>query len=707
MTLLATAPLPDIVEPPSGGAVVWVPSDGAVFVDGRYITGGMVYVARGGERSGSRCAILTDLPVGWDDPDSTGAAMHYGPTYRGCLPVERAAYLNWLIGGRRDPGAYIGHVFMFYYGLEQRLLDDLGCDWAHPETQILLEEVEQLAAVYSRDSDSFARYSGELLGFYAALRAAHADTDMEPIPPAGIGRQELHATVGRFVASGAGVPAAWAFEYLARHEEFSPRAAARNCRDVFRELFIVRFRDWWGDTIQLRPPRGNWLRLRCRPAIDWAMNGGVRVVRVDGIPDPDEAGLFDMLAPLGDECGKALTAYSRTAVSQPDDAGTAFGLSKLPDDLLTAGDYPLLRRLRAGVVSQLDRTGAGAMLWDDLMEMCFTRPPAGASTGASGLSAATAGSGRATKRAAEAVAVVLSRVGVGIEPDVRFGGAVPKAGSGVALFALPDGSGDVPSETYAAATLTARLAAVVGTADGPLSVAVQQHLASHAQTDLGLGPAEQARLDAHLRSHAAKATLSGVKTRAATLNAAQRRDLGEFLIAVAVADGQIAVAEITALTRIFDTVGLDTGDVYRRLHAHSTGDTTPAAQPGPAAATVTLDRQRVRARIADTARVEVLLAAIFGEADNTDPPAEPDAAAAAVLCVDGLDDAHSALAAAAAVEQSWARADLAAVAASLGLPLLDGALAEINEAAVVVCGEPLVEGDDPLQTNTYAATEML
>lgn len=71
--------------------------------------------------------------------------------------------------------------------------------------------------------------------------------------------------------------------------------------------------------------------------------------------------------------------------------------------------------------------------------------------------------------------------------------------------------------------------------------------------------------------------------------------------------------------------------------------------------------------------------------------------------VDGLDAAHTALARRLGSQESWTRADAEDVAAGVGLPLLDGALDRINEAALDVCGEPLVEGDDPLETNDYAA----
>ena len=72
----------------------------------------------------------------------------------------------------------------------------------------------------------------------------------------------------------------------------------------------------------------------------------------------------------------------------------------------------------------------------------------------------------------------------------------------------------------------------------------------------------------------------------------------------------------------------------------------------------------------------------------------------------GLDPAHSALAVALADQVVWTRLDVEELAESLGLPLLEGALDVINEAAMDGCGEPLVEGDDPLELNAYAIEEM-
>lgn len=38
--------------------------------------------------------------------------------------------------------------------------------------------------------------------------------------------------------------------------------------------------------------------------------------------------------------------------------------------------------------------------------------------------------------------------------------------------------------------------------------------------------------------------------------------------------------------------------------------------------------------------------------------------------------------------------------------MLAGAIDRINEAAMDICGEPLIDGDDPLELNHYAAQEL-
>ena len=64
------------------------------------------------------------LSVDTRAPDYAGTKMGYWPSYSSIPADCRAAYLHWLLDGRYAPGAYIGYVFLYFYGLERRLLVD-------------------------------------------------------------------------------------------------------------------------------------------------------------------------------------------------------------------------------------------------------------------------------------------------------------------------------------------------------------------------------------------------------------------------------------------------------------------------------------------------------------------------------------------------------------------------------------------------------
>lgn len=113
----------------------------------------------------------------------------------------------------------------------------------------------------------------------------------------------------------------------------------------------------------------------------------------------------------------------------------------------------------------------------------------------------------------------------------------------------------------------------------------------------------------------------------------------------------------------------------------------------------------MQVRIAETARVSSFLAGIFTEENppETAPaPTDPDFGST----VEGLDGAHRRLLSAMASEPEWERRAVEEMAVSLGLPLLDGALDVINEISMDACGEPVVEGFDPVVLNPYAVKEL-
>jgi uncharacterized tellurite resistance protein B-like protein len=252
----------------------------------------------------------------------------------------------------------------------------------------------------------------------------------------------------------------------------------------------------------------------------------------------------------------------------------------------------------------------------------------------------------------------------------------------------------------------------------------KQLLIEHLEQALYLTANERSRLRAHLRwLLTTQIKLTGLTRRIAVIDQAQREHLGDFLAAIAAADGRIDPAEVKALRRIAKLLGLTPEAMDESLRA-ATATALPATEPvvirpgepdsghaipppeeEPAAERpreIKLDESALAARIAEAAEVAALLGSVFGDDESAAGPPPPPQ----FKPVGGLDAAHSQLLRALSEHPTLPRSvweDLAA--ANRVLP--DGALDRLNEAAYDMAGEPVIEGEDPLEINHNALGAML
>src|SRR6266498_2130033 len=356
------------------------------------------------------------------------------------------------------------------------------------------------------------------------------------------------------------------------------------------------------------------------------------------------------------------------------------------------------------------------------------------------------------------VGELLGHLGIGIEPDVRFGGPVLAPGPAV-LFRTGQQGSQTASSTFNAATILLHLAVAVGQADGQVSASEHEHLVAHLETALGLPQPEQVRLRAHLQwLLAAGVKLSGLKKRLEALRSDQRLSIADFLLNVAAADGVIAPGEVTTLTKIYTLLGLDPSMVYGQLHervtgvprpqpstgpvvvrpagASSPGFTLPSTPPTPPPSAhggdsltisasapprqVVLDRRLIDEKIAETGQVAALLSTIFTEDEPTATPPVPSGQHAGPASITqesghadvqtppiaGLDHAHSRLLRDLATSPTWTLQSFEDLTNRHDV-LPSGALDVLHEAAIDTTGDPVIEGDEDLTINQDVLQEML
>jgi uncharacterized tellurite resistance protein B-like protein len=658
-----------------------------VTVAGLTIPGDMLYVGRGlAAASGTMpepALIDPWLPVDWRTPDWRGEATGYWPSYATMSPAGRAAYLHWLSTGRRHPDVHIGYVFLFFYGLERRVLLELA---HNPQAQrielpAIRAEVDHLLRIYG-GTGSFAGYAGRFRDALDLIGLLESDVRAAPAPPADRRTPPARLRLGLsgFAAAGQPLPADWAFSWLMSCPEFHLRTATSRCEPEFARLFHARYMARYGPGLVIRS-ESREINLGYRPA-SAGFRGWSDLV-LHGRPEVlGQAPAERELIGLGDECAQALDAYSRYLGREPGGRASIAAAGLLPAELLDPGPGEagaLMRWAR-------ERLGGSSAVTVAAGELFDVVPSAR----------------HAQKKDVVAVAQVLAATGIGIEPDPRLGG--PAAADGpVVLFAETEPC-SAPSPAYRTATLLLHLGVAVSAADGLVADQEKAALTRHLESALDLSPAERDRLEAHLRwLLAGEPELTGLAHRVAALDRARREDIAAFLTTVAQADGVVDPAEVAMLRRIRELLGLDPDDVLSYATAPVTvrpaGPSHGHAIP-PVATRVRLDEAAIAAKMAEAAEVAALLDSVFAE-DEPPAPAPPE-----VTPVADLDAAHSALLRALAGRDTISRGEWERLAAGVRL-MPDGALDRINESAYEVAGEPVAEGDDPIEINRYAMGELL
>ncbi len=695
VTVAASAPttskefrIPAAPEPFGPGR--WVPAGEPTQISSVTIPGGMVYVGTSLPTplgANDPCLIDTSKAVS-NHGDYTERQMSYWPSYSEVSPAARRAYLNWLAGGRSDPAADIGFVFLFFYGLERRAIIDQSKGLATAADVVsIADELRRLLGIYGERPGSFRRYASELLDWVALVE--HPSRLYEKPVPAFPQTFELplyvRLALGQAAVDGAPVPAHLALAWARLSPNIVLRTPATRCVEEFELMFASKYAEAFGPGMIL-PRNRTKLKLIYRPA-----SAGFRGYQETKLTFNDTPDVTVLTAParrlqeVVEAATRPLEAYSRLVGKNAEVRASVEAWLQLPAPLWPQAGRQAIHDLKG-------RMGDGmvAMSFRDLLASLGT-------------------SAAFTKDKTAALVRALESVEIGFEPDVLSGAKTPKPEDKIVLFALP------PSEPitrasgpYLAAALTLQLASAVATADGEFGIREMGHLRETVLSWTHLTPSQTRRLLAHLRLLVqAPVTLTTLKKKFEPLDQAVRETIAAFMATVAQSDGEVSPAEVKLLEKIYKALGVNATQVFTDVHAVAAG-----AKPSPAAVAKVeeggfkLDPAKIAALQQDTERVSALLANIFTETEEAAPAPAPEPIESGAetesppsnASLLGLDEAHSALARMMLSRPQWSREELLDVAADLDL-MLDGALEHINEAAFDAHDLPLFEGDDPVTVN--------
>jgi len=680
----------------------WVPAGESVTVAGFSLPGGMLYVGSAlGRYDAQEPSLLNPkLRIAKSYVDIEERLMPYWPSFHSISPEARRGYLQWLEGGRRDPLADTGYVFLFFYGLERRaLVDAISDPRVKAEIPLIVKEVQRLLSIYG-ESRSFRGYAE---GFLAYLSNQSLDPSLYlgPPPDAVAYSYEmplpLRIGLGQHAANKRPLDAAWALAWALADPNISKRTPVTRCKNVFAALFKLKYASTHPAGLMLAQNKTK-LKASYRPASAVLMAPSLNV---GDLPDVmATSGTRKCLQSLVELCTSELEPYSRYLGRNPESAEALEGLLQLPVTL-----WPATAR------TELDELQS--RIGDDLIVMSFGE-----------LAGRFKSAGALSRDKVLALARALESLHIGMEPDVLAGSRTPKAEDRIALFVTQPEDGSLrASAAYNAASVTLDLASSVASADGDTSNEEVSLLAQHIDSWSHLSVAHRKRLKAHLQIQIQQPpTLASLKKKLDPLSVEAKRTIASFLAHLAQADGIVSPAEVKLLERVYKALQLDSQLLYSDLHGAAAGasitpvkpatSSTPT-EPGTQSAAVAnqgfvLDHERIAELQRETAEVSALLAQVFTD-DQVEEPEQAfetvESATETTADVAGLNLEHSAFLRLLISRAEWSRSELEAAASDMEL-MLDGALEQINDMAFERFDMPVTEGDDPIEINTDILEEL-
>ncbi|MEM8835870.1 MAG: TerB N-terminal domain-containing protein [Planctomycetota bacterium] len=390
----------------------WFGQDSELEVGGFKLNGPCVYassdVDNGYLRASDPSEILLHAPV--RRPHDAMSEMRYWPWYARIEPEHRFEYLSWLSANRSSLPPNDGYLFLYFYGIERRLLvDEADRTWGLQEI-VRLRKLDEPRRATS-EGRSFRNYSTGLLWFEIARTPNLFDASAFGLVERLTERwtpELLTAPLAWLVAKERPLPASIARQIAAADPAAQRSVVTKRVPEEFNELFETRYLDaFGGEGVSLRvSKRQAWHTYR--PA-----SGGLEEARMR-VPNPmGIKSQFKKLPDLWNSCVADLRKLSRVSGSVDGETLSVDAWEAMPEELRVDVDHPLT----GSVVEILTQDTGDDTSEDDGAGVTATAMvPAGHFAEMIGIERRP----KLTATQSRKVATTLEHTGYGIVPDARI-----------------------------------------------------------------------------------------------------------------------------------------------------------------------------------------------------------------------------------------------------------------------------------------------
>ncbi|OVZ76221.1 TerB N-terminal domain-containing protein [Yersinia intermedia] len=670
----------------------WLRPGELAVVAGINLPDGMVYIGNKykSNRTGAEPAFINpSMDVAEQEIDISLPLIDNAPDYSTCSPQARRAYLQWLADGRKSPLVHIGYVFLFFYGLEHRILIDAAIDpVAKKELPILEEEINRLLNIYGKNN-AFNHYAQNLLVYISRVNIEEK-LYLSPPPLTREASTELPLALlvglGQLAVDQQPLPAAWALAWGEADPAINQNISMAHCADIFASLFQQRYREQYGNGFLL-PVNRTKLLIFYRPASAGLM-GQEFFQQMEDLPNVAVCKAHrDKLRPIFESCQHDLDIYNRFASVNPKKKMSLEGQLLLPSPLWSEA-------LKTELESIKTRVGYGLLmvtldeLFLRLSTACGTKPLE-----------------RLSRSHVMALTFALASLQVGIEPDVSADNRTPVLQDTVALF--PIESMVAESATFAeyrVTMLAVELACAAVMIDGRIGEPESMILTRHIDAWGYLSPGQRMRLKAYLQPGIRKSnTLLALKNNLEPLSLDNRRAIARFLAHLIQVEGTITPPEVKFLERVYKRFALDSKLVYSDLDSRATPMTL--SLPSQTAEVIN-DTDRINLLKNESQRLVALLENLF-VTETVDAAVQEEINPQSMAAITAsLPDSIATFLKLLISRDAWEKVKLTEIALDMEIKIED-ALIEINRKVLSAFDAPLITGEEIIAINRDISAALL
>ena len=660
----------------------WVKPGESIFIHGHTITSGNFYYGSqltSLDGYGTEASLIDDTLNVTNQPLLTykDESLNYWSKYESIFKKCRGALLNWLSSERNNPDIPIGYIFIYFYGLERRIIvDSIDGKVDDFEFKNIFEEIIRLKNIYGT-SISFLSYTIRLLEIMCVLRpeiVLNMDLEKNPKKDSIL----LKYNLAKAVNKGEPISEHLALAWLKFSPEYSLKKPARRCTYEFNQLFSRTYTKKHIDGIIIKPNKTR-LKIEYRPANPTLLH--IKVPHED-LPDPSSLkSPINKLITIAEECTKALEAYSRY-LSKPNTSRTDIAaILLLPNELNDINATFGLNKIKQWVEDSIVSNN-GIVDFSELWQ--FTKTPIPE---------------KINKKESELIQSLADKIGFGLVPDSRYHHTKPSIDGKVVLFSGGHGKYFKPSAAFNEMGMTLRLGAMVAIIDSHVDETEFEFLKQLINHDSNLSPTEKNSLHSYLiwLLNTTTSNITGLKARLEKLGVREKSAVSKILIGVALADGKIDPDEVKQLEKLYTLLGLDKSLVTGDIHNATTHKATAPVQATSKAVIsraksltgFELDENALALHESQTKDVQNMLNAIFVDEDfieETLPPEKYDENKENM----SIDAQHYALYENLINRDKWLRNEVDELCKKLGL-MTNGAIETINEWSFEKADAPVLE----------------